>query len=204
MYKCARWARASSRPRKHPTSWVFNCSGSRAYADKTGCGTLGGYVLVDGVKYGLTNHHVCFGFMRSEPYPNEAEIIPRYAIKQPAEDDLESTLASLRDQEMSMEDVQAPETVLNPLREKIRLFESWKSENRTIGYVYRSSGLRACDGEVGIRFRMDWALIRLEDLMTPSNGDPIFNKVSSSPRSNISNHRNLLIIDTFLFYSSAD
>ncbi|CZR61607.1 uncharacterized protein PAC_11504 [Phialocephala subalpina] len=100
---------------------------------KVGTGSLGGYVLVDGKKYGLTCHHVCFGRNRMESYPSrsEAASATKYKIGQPAPLDLEQTIYFM----------------------KIEL-EEWRLIDRTEKYP-RSSKPARSHGKMGVHQYME-------------------------------------------------
>jgi hypothetical protein len=61
---------------------TYPCIGALIAISKAkGCGTLGGYVLVEGEVMGLTCHHVAFGDNRYEAYPTTVKY---YAALYPA------------------------------------------------------------------------------------------------------------------------
>lgn len=59
--------------------------------------------------------------------------------------------------------------------------EGWESTDPTLGWVYKSSGIRVRKGPVGQRYRMDWVLIRLERSNRLTNKEVIVNEVCMIP-----------------------
>lgn len=156
---------------------------SREYKKlETDCGTLGGYVSVDGKKYGLTNHHVCFTAKRIGGYPDESETASptKYWMKQPAQRDVESTIKNLNDLiEYLRENFPGQKKEeISRMEEELSQIRKWDPKASTVGHIYRTPGIRAREGEIGSNFRMDWALIELETSIRLTQEDEIVNEVS--------------------------
>jgi hypothetical protein len=147
---------------------------SRACSDiKTGCGTLGGYISVDGTAYGLTNHHVVLG-KRFETFPRDDEVAKakKVPIDQPAQKDLEIRIEEIQNtinfitkelNEGVRFNSQILQNQLSSLKSQLKNFETLTPKNSTIGSVWKTSGITVGSPEVsGHRHRMDWALIELE------------------------------------------
>jgi hypothetical protein len=137
------------------------------------CGTLGGYILVDGKAMVLTNHHVAFGHERLEGFPTaeEAKTGMSYACLQPAAVDLEERVKDLelaRDGLIKTRDKKPLTNLeaanLESITEELEKLKCWWTPERSvIGKVFKSSGIRARHGAKDRRFRLDWALIELEN-----------------------------------------
>lgn len=136
---------------------------------------LGGYVLVDGKKYGLTNHHVLFG--QAEPLAAGSN----YKVVQPALLDVEQSIEYL-EEDLREAEVWTNAENASTINQQIVNFEGLLSPNNsTIGKVSMSSGIQALDSVPdGRRYSMDWALIDMEtDRM--ANKEDIVDKVCDKP-----------------------
>jgi hypothetical protein len=156
---------------------------SREYKElETGCGTLGGYVCVDGKKYGLTNHHVCFAAKRTRSYPDESETASptKYWMKQPAQLDVDNKIKNLNDiiEYLRENFPEQKREEISRMEEELCQIQKWDPKASTIGHIYRTSGIRAREGEINSNFRMDWALIELETSIRVTQEDEIVNEVS--------------------------
>lgn len=159
-------------------------------SDDTGlyeCGTLGGYVQVDGQVMGLTNNHVAVGTGRVEAYPTTDEKITgkSYTCYQPAEGDLDDLIKSVKSTREELRRIQEKQRDMNltdgqikSLDTNLEMLQSWTpAPKRALGKVWRSSGIRARDGPKYRRFRLDWALIKLDNPDRFSAGDKFANKI---------------------------
>ncbi|CZR63012.1 uncharacterized protein PAC_12909 [Phialocephala subalpina] len=151
---------------------------------KTGCGTLGGYVMVDGITYGLTNHHVCLGPHRYSAFPSESEEGKIVWISQPAAKDFEDTMKSLETTLAALKKRKVPDQAnITVFENRIRRLQELKSNGLNIGYIYKTSGIRVRDPVPGEDrekpYKLDWALIKMENsTRIPSQGD-LVNEVPS-------------------------
>ena len=126
-------------------------------------GTLGGYVLVDGVVMGLINHHVAFGNSRLEAFPTAEEEASRvsYSFMQPAEGDLEQRIKDCKirreysKKTQKAEDTTGCEAEISSINSLLAKLEPWMSEKSVLGTTWRSSGIRAREGIKDRRFRPD-------------------------------------------------
>lgn len=151
----------------------------------TGRGTLGGYVLVDGVIMGLTNHQVAFGDSRLEAFPTAGEEISRasYHFMQPAEGDLEERKDDHEIRLQTLKDFQAAKnstaynSEMSSISTSLAKLELWTLEKCVLGTVWRSSGIRAREGIENRRFRLDWALIWLDNPERFSEPDGFVNEI---------------------------
>jgi hypothetical protein len=157
---------------KYPRVGASIAISSKHSALKVGCGTLGGYVLIDGKVMGLTNHHVAFGESRLEAFPtaDEASTGVSYSFLQPAEVDLEARINYLEDRrqiliddQKTMEDTSLQAAKISTIAIELEKLRLLTPETSVLGKVWRSSGLRARDGAKNRRFRLHWALIELEN-----------------------------------------
>ena len=158
---------------------------SRKEKVSAGHGTLGGYVLVDGVIMGLTNHHVAVGDSRVEAFPIVKEEISRasYHFMQPAEGDLEerkddhvTRLQTLKDFQAAKNSI-AYDSEMSSISTSLAKLELWTLEKCVLGTVWRSSGIRAREGIKNRSFRLDWALIWLDNPKRFSEPDRFVNEV---------------------------
>jgi hypothetical protein len=136
---------------------------SRDHADIfSGTGTLGGYVLVDGKCYALTNNHVVFGDKKSAYSADDEPETAQITIMQPSEKDLEARIAGL---ERQIEDQMETPDPLNKdlVKHYENLLDHYKkrqADGIVFGRVWRSSGIRVDEqAQKGRRHRLDWALI---------------------------------------------
>ncbi|RDL32035.1 uncharacterized protein BP5553_09437 [Venustampulla echinocandica] len=164
----------SDEPLIHPIDYPL-VGASIAIAQKHttvlgGCGTLGGYVLIDGKVMGLTNHHVAFGSSRLEAFPtqDEAPAGVSYTILQPAGKDIETKASLLKHHIKILEKDLARalvSTTRNPasyqqrisdVKRELQSLMEWTPEKSTLGKRWRSSGIRIRNGAKDRRFRLDW------------------------------------------------
>jgi hypothetical protein len=140
---------------------------------KVGCGTLGGYVLVDDNVYALSNHHVIFGNKRRELFPSTDQGLVKILVDQPARRDLDYILAIRKNQLEGLEETlkthskdssvyQEDELQCQLLQKQVSHLEQWTGEKLLLGTVFRSSGFGVC-GELGYRRRRDWVLLKVEN-----------------------------------------
>jgi hypothetical protein len=124
-------------------------------------GTLGGYIRVDGEVMGVTNHHVIFKD-RLEPYPAPGEVIADnpLVVVQPSEVDLKDSVLRTERQLKNPKLSAVQITELNKLEE----LKASTPQRCRLGTVWKTSGIRASepDGE-NHRFRLDWALVKLDN-----------------------------------------
>jgi uncharacterized protein involved in tolerance to divalent cations len=156
---------------------------------RAGCGTLGGYVSIDGVIYGLTNHHVALGNYRDEPFPLESEKDTKLFINQPAEKDLKRNLEYLEKRIPGLEkqigggdesEENERRREIAQMQEKVQRLKMLQCEDKIdIGHIYRSSGIRARDESQGPKHHLDWALIKIENSNRVAAQNQIVNKVPS-------------------------
>jgi len=136
-------------------------------------GTLGGYVLVDGKHYGITNHHVFF--KQDKPYSYEDGKDKMLEVNQPpmtdlirAREDLNYQLEVLRLQEEeaggktgNKRAIEKMSQSTGPARavteSRLENLKTIEEKGLTIGHVYKTSGIR-----LEKRRRMDWALIKFK------------------------------------------
>jgi hypothetical protein len=151
-------------------------------------GTLGGYIQIDGEIMGITNHHVVFGSgldARLEAFPNAAEESSgvTYEMFQPAECDLHASIESYKAEldALTIEQIQEPSSRRKAKIEKLQIqleeLRSWKPERCLLGSVWKTSGVRARATEKPLRFRLDWALIKLGNTLRFLDPKNLANKV---------------------------
>jgi hypothetical protein len=149
-----------------------------------GVGTLGGYVQIDGEIMGITNHHVAFG-SRLEAFPTaEGESSGvTCEMLQPAERDLHDSITSYEEEldAVTGEHIQEPtssrEAKITKLQLQLEELKSWKPEMCLLGSVWKTSGVRARIAEKPLRFRLDWALIKLDNTSRFPDPKNLVNKV---------------------------
>ncbi|KAF8853305.1 hypothetical protein BDZ45DRAFT_729610 [Acephala macrosclerotiorum] len=151
---------------------------------EAGCGTLGGYVMVDGVTYGLTNQHVCLGSDRYSAFPTESERGKIMWISQPAVKDFDINMETLKTNLAVLRKARVPDQAnIAMIENRIQRLEDLKSNGLNIGYLYKTSGIRVCapvaDEVRGKPSRLDWALIALENPIRIPNQGVLLNEVPS-------------------------
>ncbi|CZR54025.1 uncharacterized protein PAC_03908 [Phialocephala subalpina] len=145
----------------------------------SGRGTLGGYIEVDGEIFGLTNQHVCLGPFRVEAYPSgeESKLNSRLYVSQPAEQDLEDAILDLTKMLAASREQKASHHRIAYEQSRLDEMKVWAAKDKNIGYVYQTSGLRVLEGNVGERFKMDWAIIKLDNTKRFPDPSQIINRV---------------------------
>ena len=140
--------------------------------------------MVDGVVMGLTNHHVAFGDDRLEAFPTiEETSTAAYTFMQPAEGDLEDRITEHKNRLEAIEELNedqnspAYDMEITSISTLLPMLESWTSEKCILGTVWRSSGIRAREGIMNRRSRLDWALIKLDNPKRFSEYDRFINEV---------------------------
>lgn len=125
-----------------------------------GTATLAGFVNIDGVVYGLTNHHAIFGSDRMDAYDPLTE--PNAVVDQPSEGDLMRTLLDLNPLINKAEKRVPIESWVADKKEKRDICDRYlSSDARKLGSVIRSSGIRL--SRAPGRHRLDWALICMNE-----------------------------------------
>jgi hypothetical protein len=152
----------------------------------SGRGTLGGYIEVDGEIFGLTNQHVCLGPFRVEAYPSgeESKLNSRLYVSQPAEQDLEDAILDLTKMLAASREQKASHHRIAYEQSRLDEMKVWAAKDKKIGYVYQTSGLRVLEGNVGERFKMDWAIIKLDNTKRFPDPSQIINRVSTEKQLN--------------------
>lgn len=153
----------------------------------SGTGTLGGYISVDGEIMAITNHHVVFGAFRMEAYPSAKEETDKttYTILQPSENDLDAQIERLNFRMGRLkEDEKGPTAYGNEKEEmaevtsELRDLGKWTHEKSIIGSVWNSSGIRVREVDKPGRFRMDWALLKLNNASRFTEPNKFSNEVT--------------------------
>lgn len=136
------------------------------------CGTLAGYVLVDGKVMALTSHHVALGSKRIAPFPTENEEATNvsYTLLQPAECDLKYQIHLLKAKRKQIlairearQDPGLDATDLSTVEAALNKLNLWTPEKCVLGNVWKTSGTRVRDADTPNRCCFDWALIELEN-----------------------------------------
>jgi hypothetical protein len=133
--------------------------------------TLAGYIQVDKKVVGLTNHCVLFGDRPMNAFPTEQEAAAgvSYTILHPAERDLKDRVRDLKrhrrglvEQQTKREDPSLNTARISLVDRELADLQPWTYDASVLGRVWRSSGLRARSAP-GLKCRLDWALIELEN-----------------------------------------
>lgn len=155
---------------------------------KSGSGTMGGYIAVNGQKYALTNNHVVWGRepTRYEPYHVDKALDgSKVCITQPSQYELRSRIEKdeKRLRTMRTNPARFLPAVIEAHEQSLEMLKSWDNDKSILGSLYISSGeaqpLKSA--REGLRHRLDFALIKPANKSRFGSEEELVNTVNKNP-----------------------